>query len=165
MNRFVSNFTNKLDSKGRVSIPASFRAVLAKDGFEGLYVHPALDAQALDAGGNVLLNEIDAFLSTLSPYSDERDHLSTALFGTSEILKVDPEGRVILTDTVKVHAGIGDTVTFVGLGHKFQIWEPERFRAHLEGARTKVRDLKKMLGTRVMEPSVMHNTSPGVRER
>ena len=109
MNRFVSNFTNKLDSKGRVSIPASFRAVLARDGFEGLYVHPALDASALDAGGNVLLNEIDAFLSTLSPYSDERDQLSTALFGTSEILKVDPEGRVILTDTVKVHAEIDDT--------------------------------------------------------
>ena len=106
MDRFVSNFTNRLDSKGRVSIPAPFRAVLARDGFEGLYVHPALDAPALDAGGNALLNEIDAFLSTLSPYSDERDQLSTALFGTSEILKVDPEGRVILTETVKAHAGI-----------------------------------------------------------
>ena len=116
MNRFVSNFTNRLDSKGRVSIPASFRAVLARDGFEGLYVHPALDASALDAGGNVLLNEIDAFLSTLSPYSDERDHLSTALFGTSEILKVDPEGRVILTESVKVHAEIDDAVTFVEIG-------------------------------------------------
>ena len=141
MNRFVSNFTNKLDSKGRVSIPASFRAVLAQDGFEGLYVHPALDASALDAGGNVLLNEIDAFLSTLSPYSDERDHLSTALFGTSEILKVDPEGRVILTDSVKVHAEIDDAVTFVGLGHKFQIWEPDALPCALgggahEGART-----------------------------
>jgi MraZ protein len=138
---------------------------LARDGFEGLYVHPALDAQALDAGGNVLLNEIDAFLSTLSPYSDERDQLSTALFGTSEILKVDPEGRVILTDTVKVHAGIGDTVTFVGLGHKFQIWEPDRFRAHLEEARTKVRDLKKTLGSRMVELRTVQNTSPGERER
>ena len=148
MNRFVSNFTNKLDSKGRVSIPASFRAVLARDGFEGLYVHPALDTSALDAGGNTLLNEIDAFLSTLSPYSDERDQLSTALFGTSEILKVDPEGRVILTDSVKVHAGISDTVVFVGLGHKFQIWESERFRAELAEATEKVRALKKQLGSR-----------------
>src|SRR3712207_7347380 len=62
--------------------------------------------RSLDAGGNMLLDEIDAFLSTLSPYSDERDQLSTALFGTSEILKVDPEGRVILTETAKEHAGI-----------------------------------------------------------
>src|SRR4051812_39167258 len=164
MNRFVSNFTNRLDSKGRVSIPAPFRAVLARDGFEGLYVHPALDAPALDAGGNTLLNEIDAFLSTLSPYSDERDQLSTALFGTSEVLKVDPEGRVILTDSVKVHAGITDAVTFVGLGQKFQIWEPERFRAHLEEARTKVLDLKRVLGARMLEPRTQ-DTPPGVRER
>ena len=85
----------------------------------------------------------DAFLSTLSPYSDERDQLSTALFGTSEILKVDTEGRVSLTESVKLHAGVTDAVTFVGLGHKFQIWEPERFRAHLEGARARVRDLKR----------------------
>ena len=165
MNRFVSNFTNRLDSKGRVSIPAPFRAVLARDGFEDLYVHPALDAPALDAGGNTLLNEIDAFLSTLSPYSDERDQLSTALFGTSEILKVDPEGRVILTETVKAHAGVGDAVTFVGLGHKFQIWEPERFRAHLEEARTKVRDLKKVLGSRISGGRMGQDSPPGARER
>lgn len=146
MNRFVSNFTNRLDSKGRVSIPATFRAVLVRDGFEGLYVHPALDAPALDAGGNALLGAIDALLSGLSPYSDEHDQLSTALFGTSEILKVDSEGRVILTDTVKHHAGIADHVTFVGLGQKFQIWEPERFRAHLDAARMKVRALKRGIG-------------------
>jgi MraZ protein len=165
MDRFVSNSTNRLDSKGRVSIPASFRAVLARDGFEGLYVHPALDAPALDAGGNRLLNEIDAFLSTLSPYSDERDQLSTALYGTSEILKVDPEGRVILTDAVKGHAGITDAVTFVGLGYKFQIWEPERFRAHMEAARAKVRDLKSSLGNRAMEPRVTQDIPPGARGR
>jgi MraZ protein len=165
MNRFVSNFTNRLDAKGRVSIPAPFRAVLARDGFEGLFVHPALDAPALDAGGNTLLNEIDAFLSTLPAYSDERDQLSTALFGTSEILKVDPEGRVSLTETVKAHAAIGDAVTFVGLGSKFQIWEPERFRAHLEEARAKVRDLKKALGSRVSEGRVTQTAPPGARER
>ena len=169
MNRFVSNFTNKLDSKGRVSIPATFRAALARDGFEGLYVHPALDAPALDAGGNALLNEIDAFLSTLSPYSDERDQLSTALFGTSEVLKVDPEGRVILTESVKVHAGIKDAVSFVGLGHKFQIWEPEQFRAHLEAARAKVRELKRTFGVRDLtasrdQVSPVQASPPGARE-
>jgi MraZ protein len=164
MNRFVSNFTNRLDSKGRVSIPATFRAVLARDGFEGLYVHPALDAPALDAGGHALLAEIDAFLASLPAYSDERDQLSTALFGTSEILKVDPEGRVTLTETVKSHAGIGDAVTFVGLGSKFQIWEPERFRVHLEEARSKVRVLKRSLGTAGLESRVADNP-PGARER
>ncbi len=165
MNRFVSNFTNRLDSKGRVSIPAPFRAVLARDGFEGLYVHPALDAPALDAGGNRLLSEIDALLETLPPYSDARDRLSTALFGTSEILKVDPEGRVALTEAAKDHAGIGDAVTFVGLGPKFQLWEPGRFRAHLEEARATMRELKQALGAGAPGARAALDPSPGARER
>ncbi len=146
MDRFVSNFTHRLDAKGRVSIPATFRTVLSRDGFEGLYIHPALDMTALDAGGNALLGEIEGLLSTLPPYSDERDHLSTALLGVSEVLKIDPEGRVQLTDSLKAYAGITDQATFVGLGPKFQIWEPARFRAHLEEARGKLRQLKSSLG-------------------
>ena len=148
LDRFVSHFTNRLDSKGRVSIPATFRAVLARDGFDGLYVHPSLDAQAVDCGGHALLKEIDGLLDRLSPYSEERDLFSTALLGTSEILRVDTEGRVVLTESVKAYAGITAEVTFVGQGHKFQIWEPSRFRAHLDEARNRVRDLRKELSSR-----------------
>ncbi len=147
MDRFVSHFTHRLDAKGRVSIPAPFRAVLARDGFDGLYVHPSLEATALDCGGHALLHEIDALLLRLSPYSEERDLFSTALLGTSEILKVDPEGRVGLTETLKTYAGIGSELTFVGQGHKFQIWEPGRFRAHLEEAKNRVREMRKRLSS------------------
>jgi MraZ protein len=149
MDRFVSNFTLRLDGKGRISVPASFRAVLARDGFEGLYCYPALDAPAIDAGGNGLLRDIDHLISQFAPYSDERDRFCAALYGTSETLKLDGEGRVILTEPLKVHAGITDTVAFAGLGHKFQIWEPERFRAHLSEATEKVRAFKRQLGTQV----------------
>ncbi len=159
MDLFVSSFTNRLDSKGRVSIPAPYRSVLARDGFEGLYVHPSLEAKALDAGGNGLLGEIGALMSTLPPFSDERDHFSTALYGLSEVLKLDGEGRVQLTDTIKRHAGIADAVTFVGLGHKFQLWEPSLFQVHLDEARRKVRDLKKELGALTRSGS-----PPGARE-
>jgi len=149
MDRFVSNYSLRLDAKGRVSIPASFRSVLARDGFEGLYCYPALDRPALDAGGNALLAEIEALIAQFSPYSDEREQFSTALFGTSEVLKIDGEGRVVLTDPLKNHAGIKDEVTFAGLGHKFQIWEPGRFRAELAEATEKVRAVKRRLGSRV----------------
>lgn len=148
MDRFVSNVTLRLDAKGRVSVPASFRQVLARDGFDGLYCYPSLDAPALDAGGNALLAEIDGLIGDYPPYSDEREQFSVALYGTSETLKLDGEGRVILTERLKDHAGITEAVAFVGLGHKFQIWEPERFRAHLTEATGKVRALRKHLGTR-----------------
>jgi MraZ protein len=149
MDRFVANFTLRLDAKGRVSIPASYRAVLARDGFDGLYCYPALDQPAVDAGGNALLAEIETLIASFPLYSDERDTLSLALYGTSETLKVDAEGRVILPDTLKTHAGITAEVSFVGMGHKFQIWEPGRFRAQLAEATGTVRALKKQLGSRV----------------
>ncbi len=149
MDRFVSNFTLRLDAKGRVSIPASYRAVLARDGFDGLYTYPTLDRPALDAGGNALLAEIEKLIEQYPPFSEEREDLSIALYGTSETLKIDGEGRVILSDALKARAQITDTVAFAGLGHKFQIWEPERFRAHLAEATGKVRALRKQLSSRM----------------
>ena len=142
MERFLSHFTNRLDAKGRVSIPASFRSVLARDGFEGLYVHPSLEGSALDCGGNALLSEIEGLLAKFSPYSLERDTFAVALLGTSEVLKLDGEGRIILSEGLKGLAGIGAEVTFVGVGHKFQIWEPAAFKAHLGKANGALRALR-----------------------
>ena len=147
MDRFVSNTTLRLDAKGRVSIPASFRAVLARDGFDGLYCYPALDQPAIDAGGNALLAEIESLIARFAPYSEEREEFLVALYGQSETMKFDGEGRVVLTDGLKSHAGITDAAAFVGLGHKFQIWEPQRFRAHLAKATATVRTLTQRLGS------------------
>src|SRR5512143_4234146 len=82
MDRFVANFTLRLDSKGRVSIPGSFRAVLGRDGFEGLYCYPALDRPAIDAGGSALMVEIEALIGRFTPYSEEREQFALALYGT-----------------------------------------------------------------------------------
>ncbi len=161
MDRFVSHFSNRLDSKGRVSIPAPYRAVLARDGFEGLYVHPALDTDAVDCGGHGLLKDIDTLLDRHAPYSVERDLFSTALLGTSEILKVDSEGRVVLTEMIRDHTGITGEVTFVGQGHKFQIWEPAKFRVHLEEAKLRLRELRITSGSRTMAATP---GPPGARE-
>jgi MraZ protein len=149
MDRFVANITLRLDSKGRVSVPASFRTVLGRDGYDGLYCYPALDRPAIDAGGNALMAEIEALIARYAPFSEEREQLALALYGTSETLKIDGEGRVMLSDTLKRHAGITDAVSFVGLGHKFQIWEPGRFQNELAEATQKVRALKAGLSSQV----------------
>ncbi len=142
MERFLSHFTHRFDAKGRISIPAPFRQVLAKDGFGGIYAYPSLDAPALDCGGFALLSEIDALLATMPPFSPARDAFATALLGTSDILRMDAEGRVSLDERVKSTLGFGAEAVFVGQGHKFQIWAPARFQAHLEEARARVRRLR-----------------------
>src|SRR6185295_9198958 len=88
----------------------------ARDGFEGLYCYPTLDRPALDAGGNMLLAEIEALIARYAPYSEEREQFAAALYGTSEVLKIDGEGRVSLTEPLKSHAGIADAVAFPGRG-------------------------------------------------
>ncbi len=127
---FVSHFTNRLDAKGRVSIPAPFRAVLARDGFDGLYCFTSPHSPAIDAGGNALLSEIQTRLDALAKLSADHDALAMALFGASETPKIDGDGRMTISDMIREHTGLSDHVTFAGLGYKFQIWEPEQFKAH-----------------------------------
>lgn len=151
MDRFVSTFTNKIDAKGRVSIPAPFRAVIERDGYKlgssgGIYCYPSLDAPALDAGGERLAQKIDGLLAGLQDYSDERDELSVALYGDVQILAIDGDGRIVLPEALRAHAGLDTQVTFVGLGEKFQMWEPGRFAERRDRARAKVRDTRKLLG-------------------
>ena len=160
MDRFVSHYVLRLDAKGRISIPAPFRTVLAQDGFEGLFCCPALDRPAIDVGGKALLAEIEQLIASFPPYSEEREQFSTALYGTSETLKMDGEGRVTLTEALKDHAGIMEAASFVGLGHKFQIWAPDRLGKQLSEATGAVRKMRKRLSAQGMaaEPR-------GARER
>ena len=149
MDRFVSTFTNKIDAKGRVSIPAAFRSVLERDGYKqgdggGIYCYPSLDAPALDCGGERLAQKIDGLLSGLPDYSDERDELSVALYGDVHVLSVDGDGRIVLPEGLRAHAGLSSQVTFVGLGDKFQIWQPERFAERREAARAKVHEHRRL---------------------
>lgn len=150
MERFVSTFTNKIDAKGRVSVPAPFRAVLERDGYKaggGIYCYPSLDAPALDAGGERLASKIDALLADLPDYSDERDELSVALYGDVQLLTIDGDGRIVLPEGLRDHAGIAKQVTFVGLGEKFQIWAPEEFEARRKRAREKVQEHRKLFAS------------------
>ena len=147
MDRFVSTVTNRIDGKGRVSIPAPFRSVLERDGYGGgIYCYPSLDAPALDAGGERLAATIDRLLDDLPDYSDERDQLSVALYGNVQILSIDKDGRIILPQPLRDHCGITSKVTFVGLGQKFQIWEPGRFEERRAKAASQVRSHKKLFG-------------------
>ena len=146
MDQFVSTFTNKIDTKGRVSVPASFRTVLAKDGLDGIYCYPSLDAPALDAGGQRLIDKINGLVEDLR-------HIPTSATISPRLCsapaKSSPSTR---TDARSFLSACASTpasprhITFVGLGEKFQMWEPERFETHLAEARQKVRDLRKLLG-------------------
>ena len=166
MDEFVSTFTNKVDAKGRVSVPASFRAVLTKEGSDEIFIHPALDNPALDAGGPRLVKHIRTLLKDLAPYSDEKDQLATALFGESEYLKIDNDGRIILPIRLRQFSNIQQQITFVGLGDKFQLWSPDAFEIFRQQARGKVKKIRALLGaTSEGAISVAYKASGGKEPR
>src|SRR5439155_10809489 len=126
---FFSTFVNKVDRKGRVSVPATFRAAVADQSFPGIVVFPSFKYHALDASGIKRMEEMKARLNTLEEFSDEHENLGI-LFADSQALPFDTEGRILLPEKLAEHAHITESAAFVGLGSSFQIWEPDRFAAH-----------------------------------
>ncbi|SEQ40822.1 MraZ protein [Faunimonas pinastri] len=148
MDGFVATFTNRLDGKGRVSVPAPFRAVMAREGHEGVYCYPALDQPAIDGGGQKLQQAIGERLSVFETFSEEHEILSTAFYGESRVLKIDGDGRIVLPDEFREHAGISDSAVFVGQGYKFQIWEPGQFAERQRQARAHLRSVTRSLSSK-----------------
>ncbi|MEO0327546.1 MAG: transcriptional regulator MraZ [Pseudomonadota bacterium] len=141
MDRFLSNTINKVDKKGRVSIPASFRPVIGAN--SKLYTLLGVDQPAVDAGGIELIERGEQYIEELDPFSAEYEHYSFVLHGDSSELKIDGEGRISLPDIIREHTGISDQVAFVGRGHFFQLWEPEQLQAYREDVRKHVAEMRK----------------------
>jgi MraZ protein len=139
VDRFLSNAVNKIDSKGRVSVPALFRGVLQKRGLGELYALQAIDMAAIDAGGMDLLERYEARLAQDDPFLRSSDDMSFFCHGDGAFLKLDKDGRITVTDFIREHTGITDEVAFVGRGHFFQMWQPEKFHAYREEVRERLR--------------------------
>jgi MraZ protein len=139
MNRFLSNATNKIDAKGRVSVPASFRAVLSSRATEELYCFQDFIFPAISAGGPDLLERFERQIATLDPFSPEANRMSLVVHGGGVFMKLDQEGRLMVTDFIRQHTGITSEVTFVGRADHFQLWQPQAYEDMQAAARAELR--------------------------
>ena len=146
MNRFLSNAVNRIDAKGRVSVPAHFRTVVQQRGYSDLYAIRQLDVPALDVGGLDLLDRYEQRISQEDPFLQAADDMSFFVHGDGAFLKLDQDGRITVTDFIREHTGITTDVAFVGRGNFFQIWEPGNLAAY--GAEVRARLLQLRQGTK-----------------
>lgn len=142
MERFVSNYTKKVDAKGRVSVPPSFRANLQRLGDEQIYTQLSLETQSVIAGGARLLEQLEARMAEMDPFSRDYDDWASHFYSGSDYLKIDGDGRIVLTDAIRAHTGISDEVTFAGRGTSFQLWQPQVFADYMEGVRSRIRGVR-----------------------
>jgi len=122
MDRFLSSAVNKIDTKGRVSVPAHFRSVVQRRGFAELYALRALDVPAMDVGGPDLLDRYEQRIALEDPFLQAADDMSFFVHGDGSFLKLDQDGRISITDFIREHTGIATEVAFVGRGLFFQMW-------------------------------------------
>lgn len=138
MSIFLSTYINKVDAKGRVSVPAAFRAVLATSSFQGVVLFRSYKLKTLEGCAMDRMAQISTSVDRLDLFSEDQDDFAATLFAEAAQLPFDGDGRIMLPAELRGFAGIDGQAAFVGRGATFQIWAPDLFKVHQEEARDRL---------------------------
>ena len=139
MSLFLSSYENRLDTKGRISVPASFRASLAGENFSGVVLYRSFTNNCIEGLSMSRMEQMATAADKMGVFDSELDDLSAMLFADARPLAFDVTGRIVIPNDMLKHAGITDTAVFVGRGNSFQIWNPTAFHATQEKALANLR--------------------------
>ena len=147
MDLFVSQFVNKIDKKGRVSLPSLFRNALSKNNKNEIILFKSLKFKSIEGCSSDRINKIANKIDELDIFSDDQDDFTTSIF--SEILptNLDKEGRFLIPENLKSYSNISSEVTFIGQGHYFQMWEPRAAIKRQKNSRERLVRKKRTLGS------------------
>ena len=137
MDLFLSTFENRIDKKGRLSVPAPFRAILERRR-DPLYLFKSLTEPCLEGCGPERIGQIVDAIDTMDSLSAEVATLQTMLSSAQE-MKLDGEGRIMLSADFMVFAELDDLALYAGIGRSFQIWLPARYRNREAEARSRAK--------------------------
>lgn len=138
MGFFIGAATNKVDRKGRVSVPFSFRKAIADSGVQGFVVFPSPSRKNLEACSYERYAELMEDLDFLEPSDPRRTKLSQRLVSDAHEMMLDTEGRIGLPSGFVAMCGIDNKASFVGKAHHFEIWGPDQY----EGQAAKNREIE-----------------------
>lgn len=137
---FLSTYLNKLDKKGRISVPASYRTTLSQEGYSGFVAFRSYKFPAIECCSFARMEQMSKSVDQLDIFSEAQDDFSAAIFADAEQIPFDGDGRIVLPKALVTFAEIDDTAAFVGRGATFQIWRPEHFEAHQNKARERIQE-------------------------
>ncbi len=127
---FWGTFTNKVDAKRRVSVPAPYRQELEKEKFNGLFCFPSLTGPCIEGAGQVYFYKLLDLIRQRDPFDELRLAYEVSIVGDTMQLYFDSEGRITLTGIFSKHAEIDDSMTFVGTGDRIMMWNPKVYEPH-----------------------------------
>ena len=139
---FYNWYVNKIDAKGRVSVPAAFRGQIDTKTFNGIAAFPSFKFPMVEGSGIERTDWMRRQLETLPEFSDEYDAMQE-LFSETVPIPFDGEGRIVLPQPLLAHANLTDSVLFAGAGNVFQMWEPNAYETY----KTTMRDRRRAAGS------------------
>ncbi|MCR4917670.1 MAG: division/cell wall cluster transcriptional repressor MraZ [Alphaproteobacteria bacterium] len=142
MGLFLSCYENRLDTKGRISVPAAFRSSLNNENFSGVVLYRSFTHNCIEGLSMSRMEKMANATDKMGVFDNDLDDLSAMLFADARPLQFDVTGRIVIPEELLKHANIKDTALFVGRGNGFQIWNPEDF------AKTQQNSLAKLRKTR-----------------
>ena len=147
MDLFVSQFVNKIDKKGRVSLPSIFRNVLPKKSKNEIILFKSLKFKSIEGCSSERINKIANKIDELDIFSDDQDDFATSIFSEIIPTNLDKEGRFLIPENLKSYSNISSEVTFIGQGHYFQMWEPQAAIKRQKNSRERLVRKKRTLGS------------------
>lgn len=134
---FLGEFNQKVDGKGRMSIPADFRAVLAEGDprcpesplprlvvLYGPHLKDCLHAYTIKG-----MAKIEAGIKALPPGSVRRKRASRLILAKAWSTEVDKDGRIVLPQRLRQQIGLEGEAAMVAMGDYFEIWNARTFEA------------------------------------
>ena len=153
MKLFLSQYTNNIDKKGRISLPSSFRNVLPVENKNEIILFKSIKFQAIEGCSYERISSIAERIDKLDIFSDDQDDFSTSIFSEIMPTNLDREGRFLLPEILKDYANILNEATFIGQGHYFQIWETKSALARQKESRERLIKEKKTLRSIIIRTS------------
>ncbi len=137
---FMDTIINKVDAKGRVSLPSDYRSIVKELSSE-IVCYRSLSAPCIEGCLEETLDKLATDIENATDFfSEAQDNLTNLVFGDARRFTFDSTGRINLSEKLLQHAQITDTAVFVGKGRKFQIWNPQNWQK--EEARIRAEVLK-----------------------
>ena len=124
---YAGTFTHSVDAKGRVTIPASWRLPSSESGHY-LALPISGDSPHILVLPPWKIRDLQQELTEGDRKGDR--HLvrkMASVFSKGESLKIDDNGRFVLSGKLLKNAGISKKASFVGCLLDFQIWDPKAY--------------------------------------
>ena len=136
---FLSTSHNKIDKKGRVSVPASFRNQLEISG-GSLILFKSLQYKSIEGTSLQRMNQYVEAIDELDSLSDEASILRMMMADSFEI-KYDSEGRITIPENLIIFSEIKNIAVFMGIGKSFLIWSDLQYEKQYSKTQKKLKEI------------------------